>query len=58
MALTVRLYGLALYAVAEIIEWYSAREEAEEAVRAVVADEPDFAGVVGVEEVEIPLAQS
>lgn len=53
-----RLYGLALYAVAEIIEWYSAREEAEEAVRAVVADEPDFAGVVGVEEVEIPLAQS
>ena len=36
------LYGLALYTVGEIIEWYSAREEA---VRAVITDEPGFAGI-------------
>jgi hypothetical protein len=48
----VRLYGLALYTVDEIIEWYTTREEAEEAVRVVVSDEPDFAVLVGVEEIE------
>lgn len=35
-----RLYGLALYTVDEIIEWFPTREEAEEAVQAVVTDEP------------------
>jgi hypothetical protein len=52
----VRLYGLALYTVDEIIEWFSTREEAEEAVRQVITDEPGFVGIVGVETVELALS--
>lgn len=33
-----RLYGLALYTVDEIIEWYARREEAEEEVALVLRD--------------------
>lgn len=51
-----RLYGLALYTVDEIIEWFPTREEAEEAVQAVVTDEPEFAKIVGVEEIELDVA--
>jgi hypothetical protein len=53
----VRLYGLALYTVNEIIDWYSTREEAEEAVRHVIADEPGLAGIVGVETIELEIAR-
>jgi hypothetical protein len=52
----VRLYGFALYTVEEIIEWFLTREEAEQAVRAVVTDEPGFAGIVGVEEIGLETA--
>lgn len=48
-----KFFGLALYTVHEIIEWYPTPEEAEKAVRQVVADEPEFEGIVGVETVEL-----
>jgi hypothetical protein len=46
------VYGLADYKLAEIIEFYPSREAAEEALRQVVHDEPDWAEVLDVEGVE------
>ncbi len=51
-----RLYALALYTVNEAIDWYTTREEAEAAVRDVLRDDPDFAGIVGVEEIGFEMA--
>lgn len=48
--------GLALYTVNEIIDWYPTREQAEEAVAQVIADEPEFVGIVGVEAIELEIA--
>jgi type I restriction enzyme, R subunit len=56
---SLRFFGLADYRLAElgeIIEFYSSREEAEEALRDVLADEPEWEGVLGVEAVELPVS--
>jgi hypothetical protein len=37
----------------EVIEFYATREEAEEAVRQVLTDEPEWVGLVGVEAVSL-----
>jgi hypothetical protein len=44
-------YGLADYRLGEIIEFYGSREAAEEAVRQVLEDEPEWVGAIGVEAV-------
>ncbi len=49
----VRFYGLADYSVQEVVEFYLTREQAEEALREVLADEPDWAGILEIVEVEI-----
>ena len=47
------LWGLADHFVDEVIELYRSRELAERALRAVLDDEPDWAGMVEV--VPVPL---
>ena len=42
------LWGLADRFVDEVIELYRSREQAERALRAVLADEPDWAGMIEV----------
>jgi len=46
------LWGLARCEVQEVVV-YSTREEAEDALRQVLDDEPELAGVVGVERVAL-----
>lgn len=53
-----RLYGLVLYTVHEIIDWYPTREQAEQAIAQVLTDEPGFEGIVGVEAFELEIAQN
>jgi len=48
------LWGLADHFVDEVIELYRSREQAERALRAVLADEPDWAGMMEVVEVPCP----
>jgi hypothetical protein len=42
------LWGLADRFVGEVIEFYGSREQAERALEAVLADEPDWAGMIEV----------
>jgi hypothetical protein len=42
------LWGLADHFVDEVIELYRSREQAERALRAVLDDEPDWAGMMEV----------
>ena len=49
------LWGLADHFVDEVIELYRSRELAEQALDAVLADEPDWAGMMEVVEVAAPL---
>ena len=42
------LWGLADHFVEEVIELYRSREQAERALRKVLADEPDWAGMMEV----------
>jgi hypothetical protein len=54
----VTFYGLADYRLTgselgEVIEFYSSREEAEEALRGVLTDEPQWEGELGVVVVEL-----
>jgi hypothetical protein len=46
-------YGLADYRLAEIIDFWPSREEAEAALRDVVNDEPEWIGFVGIEGVAL-----
>jgi hypothetical protein len=51
-------YGLTDFRLAgselgEVIEFYSSREEAEEALRDVLTDEPEWEGELGVVAVEL-----
>jgi len=48
------LWGLADRFVDEVIELYRSREQAERALRAVLADEPDWAGMIEVVPVSAP----
>jgi hypothetical protein len=59
----VTCYGLTDYRLAgselgEVIEFYSSREEADEALREVLADEPEWEGELGIEVVELGLSES
>jgi hypothetical protein len=47
------LWGLADRFVDEVIELYCSREQAERALRAVLADEPDWAGMIEVVPVSV-----
>jgi hypothetical protein len=54
-------YGLADYRLSgcelgEIIEFYSSQHEAEQALRDVLADEPEWQGELGVVAVELPVS--
>jgi hypothetical protein len=49
----VKLYGIASNLSHDVDDWYSTREEAETVLAQVLADEPAFAGVVYVAEVEL-----
>jgi hypothetical protein len=48
------LWGLADYFVDELIEVYRSREQAERALRAVLADEPDWEGMMEVVQIPVP----
>jgi hypothetical protein len=48
------LWGLADRFVDEVIEFYGSREQAERALRAVLEDEPDWAGMMQVVPVSVP----
>ncbi len=50
-----RLVGTEL---GEVIEMFASREQAEDALRQVLADEPSFQGVLGVVEVDLSGADS
>jgi hypothetical protein len=53
------LYGLADYRLndfGEVIEFYPSRQEAQDALRAVLEDEPEWAAELGVVSVEFPLS--
>lgn len=57
----VTFYGLADYRMVgselgEVIEFYSSREEAEDALRDVLTDEPGWEGLLAVEIVEFPVS--
>lgn len=49
------LWGLADHFVDEVIELYRSREQAERALRGVLADEPDWAGMMEVVPVPVSL---
>lgn len=49
----VRFYGLVDLSVLEAIELYLTREQAERALAAVLADEPDWEPILRVEEVSL-----
>jgi hypothetical protein len=49
------LWGLADNFVDEVIELYRSREQAERALRAVLADEPDWVGMMEVVPIPLPL---
>ena len=54
-------YGLADYTLGgsklgEVIEFYSSRKEAEQALKEVLADEPEWEGQLGVEVVALPVS--
>jgi hypothetical protein len=56
----VTFYGLADYRMSgselgEIIEFYLSQQEAEQALRDVLADEPAWAGMLGVVPIEFPV---
>jgi hypothetical protein len=57
---TVLLFALADYSLPEhqTIENFSTREEAEAALRAILADEPGWAGSIGVVEFELETGQN
>jgi hypothetical protein len=42
------LYGLVTWHVAEIVDWYLTREEAEAALTGVLGDEPGWDGMVEI----------
>ena len=44
-------YGLADYAVDEIIEFYATKEDAQVALRQVLEDEPQWKPILGIETV-------
>jgi hypothetical protein len=46
-------WGLADHRVEEVIDFYATREEAEETLRQVLGDEPGWAGLLEVVEVEL-----
>jgi hypothetical protein len=48
------LWGLADYFVDEIIGVYRSREQAERALQAVLADEPEWEGMMEVVQVSLP----
>jgi hypothetical protein len=47
------LWGLADFFVDEVIEFYPSREAAESALRDVLADEPDWEGMLAVLPVQL-----
>jgi hypothetical protein len=49
------LWGLADHFVEEVVELYRSREHAERALRRVLDDEPDWAGMMEVVPVTLPL---
>jgi hypothetical protein len=49
----VKLYGVASRDVNETVELFSTREKAEDALRSVVAEAPEVADDVFIEEIEI-----
>jgi hypothetical protein len=54
-------YGLADYRLSgcqlgEIIEFYSSQQEAEQVLREVLTDEPEWQGELGVVTVELPVS--
>jgi len=48
-----RLYGLVSDESQAAVEWFTDLEEAEKALRGVLADEPDWRGVVRIAEFEL-----
>ena len=51
--LVVRMYGLVDYSIAEVVDWHLTEEEADVALVAVLADEPDWESVVGIVAFEV-----
>jgi hypothetical protein len=48
-----KLYGLVSDESQRAVEWFTDAEEAEDALRGVLADEPDWRGVVRIAEFEL-----
>jgi hypothetical protein len=48
----VRFYGLTDYSVQELVELFPTREQAEETLREVLADEPEWVAILGIETLE------
>ena len=48
-----KLYGLVSDESQSAVEWFTDAEEAEEALRGVLADEPDWRGIVRIAEFEL-----
>jgi len=46
-------WGLADHSLHEVIEFYASAEEAEQTLKLVLADEPDWAGMLEVVEIDL-----